>query len=43
MSSSWKLLGSFESADEMTIFGVSTAMIISAIQLDHPDDIPRAL
>ncbi len=33
MSSSWKLLGPFETADGMLAFGVSTAIVISVIQL----------
>ena len=33
MSSSWKLLGHFETADGMLAFGVSTAIVISAGQL----------
>lgn len=33
MSSSWKLLGPFEAANGMLMFGVSTAIIISVIQM----------
>ena len=33
MSSSWKLLGPFETADGMLAFGVSTAIVISVILL----------
>jgi len=33
MSSSWKMLGPFETADGMLMFGVSTAIAISVIQL----------
>jgi hypothetical protein len=33
MSSSWKLLGPFETADGMLAFGVSTAIVISVGQL----------
>jgi len=33
MSSSWKLLGPLEAADGMLMFGVSTAIIVSLIQL----------
>ena len=33
MSSSWKLLGPFETADGMLMFGLSTAIAISVIQL----------
>lgn len=33
MSSSWKLLGPFETANAMLAFGVSTAIAISVIQL----------
>ena len=33
MSSSWKLLGPLETADGMLVFGVSTAIVISVIQL----------
>lgn len=33
MSSSWKLLGPFETADGMLAFGVDTAIIICVIQL----------
>lgn len=32
MSPSWKLLGPFETANEMPLFGVSTAMIFAIIQ-----------
>ena len=33
MSSSWTLLGPFEAADGLLMFGVSTALIISVVQL----------
>jgi hypothetical protein len=33
MTSSWKLLGPLEAADGMLMFGVSTAIIVSVIQL----------
>lgn len=33
MSSSWKMLGPFETADGMLMFGLSTAIAISVIQL----------
>jgi hypothetical protein len=33
MSQSWKMLGPFETADGMLMFGISTAMAISVIQL----------
>ncbi len=33
MSPSWKLFGPLEAADGMLMFGVSTAMVISVIQL----------
>lgn len=33
MSSSWKMLGPFETADAMLMFGLSTAIAISVIQL----------
>lgn len=33
MSSSWKLLGPLEAADGLLMFGVSTAIIISVVQL----------
>lgn len=33
MSSSWKMLGPFEAADGMLMFGVSIAIVISVIQL----------
>ncbi len=33
MSSSWKMLGPFETADAMLMFGLSTAIAISIIQL----------
>jgi Ion channel len=32
MSASWRLLGPFEAADGMLMFGVSTAMIFAVIQ-----------
>lgn len=33
MSPSWKLLGPFETADGMLAFGISTAIVISVVQL----------
>jgi hypothetical protein len=33
MASSWRLLGPLEAADGMLMFGVSTAIIVSVIQL----------
>ena len=33
MTPSWKLFGPLEAADGMLMFGVSTAMVISVIQL----------
>ena len=33
MSSSWRLLAPFETADGMLAFGVSTAIVISVVQL----------